>query len=87
MLTQAQTSTAAKKETPKEELKRAIEEAVTKPVIVKLRRESPKKEAVEAIMNVVAPGVKSEGLPATLAVTPVTPVTAKKNELGPNPIA
>lgn len=83
---QSMTQVPQKKETPKEALKNAIAEAVSKPA--KQAVESPKKIAADAIASIISP-VK-EALPATLAVTPVIPVSlpVKKQEVAPaNPIA
>ena len=80
------TQVSQKKESPKEALKNAIAEAVSKPS--KQAVESPKKIAADAIASIISP-VK-EALPATLAVTPVIPVSlpVKKQEVAPaNPIA
>lgn len=84
------TQVSQKKESPKEALKNAIAEAVSKPA--KKAVESPKKIAADAIASIISPF--KEALPATLAVTPVIPVSGsspapvKKQEVAPaNPVA
>ena len=75
------TQVSQKKESPKEALKNAIAEAVSRPA--KQAVESPKKIAADAIASIISP-VK-EALPATLAVSPVMPVglPAKSQEVAP----
>lgn len=75
-----------KSETPKEALKNAIEAVVTKKTPEVKPAESPRKVAADAIANFVSP----VSVPATLAVSPVSPAALQKQHeitaLASNPI-